>query len=224
MLSGGGGGVARSVFTTPPPTFTSSLVPRESYDTPVEASASAPAPASLAGVFGPTVTLRLGDVVLARSGDKGPNLNVGFFVRGGGGGGREKNEEEGKGGGDEGEGEEDVADLAWRWLRAYLSRERFITTLVGAEDWPAYNNDQYSNDEREPYHVERVEFAGIRAVHFVVYGFLGRGVGSCARLDCFAKGFADYVRDRWVEVPRAMLALRSKDGRVVEEIERGLRG
>ncbi|OMP82118.1 hypothetical protein BK809_0006428 [Diplodia seriata] len=195
-MLGANAAIARSVLTTPPPTFTSSLVaPRDSYDTP-----SPLAPAAL----GPTVTLRLGDVALARSGDKGPNLSVGFFVR-------------------SCPGDAAVSDLAWNWLRSFLSRETFITTLVGAEDWFAYNKGEGS-DEHDAYHVERVEFAKIRAVHFVVYGFLGRGVGSSARLDCFAKGFADYVRDRWVEVPRAVAkALRSADGRVVEAIERGLK-
>ncbi|GME23825.1 uncharacterized protein LTHEOB_11148 [Neofusicoccum parvum] len=123
------GSPASTTLTTPPP-ITAPLAPRASYDTTAPAS-----PAAL----GATAPLRLGDLVLARSGDKGPNLNVGFFVR-------------------------DAASLgcapgaartAWDWLRTYLSRERFVA-LVGEEDWdPAWR-------------VERVEFAGIAAVHFVV--------------------------------------------------------
>ncbi|EGY20544.1 uncharacterized protein VDAG_10173 [Verticillium dahliae VdLs.17] len=53
--------------------------------------------------------------------------------------------------------------------------------------------------------VEMVEFPGIFAVHFVVYGFLGRGVSSSHRLDGFGKGFIDYIRDKVVEVPASLL-------------------
>lgn len=110
--------------------------------------------------FGATAPARLGDVCLARSGDKGPNLNVGFFVR--------------------------HAD-EWDWLRSFLSMAK-MQELMGA-DW------------REEYYLERVEFPKICAVHFVVYGILGRGVSSGSRLDAFGKGFADYMRDKWVDVP-----------------------
>ncbi|KAB2578049.1 hypothetical protein BFW01_g9377 [Lasiodiplodia theobromae] len=190
MLSSDGS-LARSVLTTPPPTFTS-LVPRDSYDT------SSPTPLHS---LGPTVRLRLGDIVLARSGDKGPNLNIGFFVRDN----TPRNSTQSP------SPTAETFALAWEWLRAWLSRERFIDDLVGPEDW-----------DSEQFHVERVEFARIKAVHFVVYGFLGRGVSSSPRLDCFGKGFADYVRDKWVDVPAALLPMRSPDGRRVEEIERAL--
>src|ERR1700712_5518450 len=45
---------------------------RESYDGPKLQTLSS---------FGPTKTVRLGDIALARSGDKGSNLNCGIFVR-----------------------------------------------------------------------------------------------------------------------------------------------
>lgn len=48
----------------------------------------------------------LGDLVFARSGDKGGNANVGFWVR---------------------------QEAAWPWLQAYLSSERLITLL--GDDW-----------------------------------------------------------------------------------------
>lgn len=57
------------------------------------------------------------------------------------------------------------------------------------------------DDWKEEYFLERVEFPGIYAVHFVVYGILGRGVSGSSRLDSLGKGFADWVRDRWVDVP-----------------------
>lgn len=110
--------------------------------------------------FGPTVRARLGDVVLARSGDKGANANVGFFVR---------------------------TDDEWEWLRSFLDLEK-LKKLMAAE-W------------KDNYRLERVELPGIRAVHFVVYGILMRGVSSSVRLDALAKGFAEFLRDRWEDVP-----------------------
>jgi hypothetical protein len=114
--------------------------------------------------FGETKSMRLGDLVLARSGDKGSNLNVGFFVR---------------------------TMKAWEWLRSFLSSRRMIE-LMG-------------NDWSEDYFLERVEFPNIFAVHFVVYGILGRGVSSSTRLDALGKGFADYIRDKVVDVPSEIL-------------------
>jgi hypothetical protein len=114
--------------------------------------------------FGATKPTRFGDVVLARSGDKGSNLNVGFFVR---------------------------STRAWEWLRSFLSSEKMVE-LMG-EDWS------------EDYFLERVEFPNIFAVHFVVYGILGRGVSSSTRLDALGKAFADYMRDKVVEIPASLL-------------------
>jgi hypothetical protein len=114
--------------------------------------------------FGPTKAIRLGDLVLARSGDKGSNLNVGLFVR---------------------------TRKAWEWLRSFLSAARMIK-LMG-DDW--------SDD----YFLERVEFPYIFAVHFVIYGILGRGVSSSTRLDALGKAFADYIRDKVIDVPLEIL-------------------
>ncbi|ROT37603.1 hypothetical protein SODALDRAFT_264515, partial [Sodiomyces alkalinus F11] len=55
------------------------------------------------------------------------------------------------------------------------------------------------------YFVERVEFPNILAVHFVIYGPLGRGVSGCRLLDALGKGFADFIRDRVVDVPERFL-------------------
>ncbi|RFU32914.1 hypothetical protein B7463_g3417, partial [Scytalidium lignicola] len=114
--------------------------------------------------FGPTKRIRLGDIALARSGDKGANLNCGIFVR---------------------------KDIMWPWLQNYLSREMMMQ-LIG-DDW------------KDGYFLERVEFPKIRAVHFVIYGILGRGVSSSSRLDNLGKAFADYIRDKWVDVPESIL-------------------
>ena len=43
------------------------------------------------------------------------------------------------------------------------------------------------------------------AVHYVIYGPLGRGVSSCRLLDALGKGFADYIRDKVVDVPDKIL-------------------
>lgn len=133
-----------------PPKY-ENLEKRDSYDTTKAASLDS---------FGPARPVRLGDIVLARSGDKGSNLNVGLFV---------STAEE------------------YEWLRSFLSLSKF-RELMG-EDW------------REEYWLERVEFEGIFAVHFVIYGILGRGVSGSTRLDSLGKAFADFFRDKVVEVP-----------------------
>jgi hypothetical protein len=137
-----------------PPRF-ESLKPRDSRETlrPIDLTS-----------FGPTKAARLGDIALARSGDKGANLNIGFFVR---------------------------DERAWPWLQTFLTCNR-MKELMG-EDWS------------EDFFLERVEFENIRAVHFVVYGILGRGVSSSSRLDSLGKGFADFIRDRVVSIPTMFL-------------------
>jgi hypothetical protein len=109
--------------------------------------------------FGPTRPVRIGDVALARSGDKGANVNFGVFVR---------------------------SAAHWDWFRTFMSLDR-MRQLLGEDD--------------KGYFIERVEFPHLWAVHFVIYGILGRGVSSCTKLDALGKGFADYIRDKVVDVP-----------------------
>lgn len=157
----------RCIRTTPPPRF-EAFQKRDSYETANPAELSS---------FGPTVRARLGDVVLARSGDKGANANIGFFV---------------------------PTSLpssypassalygeAWDWVRTYLTIPK-LQELFG-ESW----SDQFL--------IQRVEFPGIMAVHFVVYGVLGRGVSGSSRLDAFAKGMGDWLRDCVVDVPKKLI-------------------
>jgi len=115
-------------------------------------------------VLGPTRRVRLGDVALGRSGDKGGNLNFGLFV--------------------------DTPDQ-WDWLRSYLTRAK-VQELLALELRPEFS-------------IERVEFPKMYAVHFVIYGLLGRGVSSSKRLDGFGKGFVDYFRDKIVDIPESLL-------------------
>ncbi|KAH6643289.1 hypothetical protein BKA67DRAFT_665109 [Truncatella angustata] len=137
------------------PIKTEPLQPRDNYETL--------SPRKLKD-FGPTRMLPVGDVLLARSGDKGGNVNVGFTPR------AYANN-----------------DDTWDWMRSFLTRAR-IKDMMG-EDWEDW------------YHIERVEFPMIRAVHFVVYGALGRGVSSSSRLDSLGKGFAEFLRSVHVPVP-----------------------
>ncbi|KAJ4265317.1 hypothetical protein NW762_004602 [Fusarium torreyae] len=147
-----GGTAVASHDTGHPPKY-KGLDARNSYDHHVETAFP-----------GPTKSLRLGDIVLGRSGDKGSNLNFGLFV---------------------------VNPAHWKWLQSYMTIAR-VRKLLG-KDW------------RDTFFIERVEFPHIHAVHFVVYGILGRGVSSSSRLDGFGKGFADYFRDKVVEFPVSLL-------------------
>ncbi|KMU91033.1 hypothetical protein CIHG_08969 [Coccidioides immitis H538.4] len=56
--------------------------------------------------FGPMKTVRLGDIALGRSGDKGANINIGLFVR---------------------------SVASWDWFRTFMTRER-IRELMGQDD------------------------------------------------------------------------------------------
>ncbi|KAF2853547.1 DUF1446-domain-containing protein [Plenodomus tracheiphilus IPT5] len=58
--------------------------------------------------------------------------------------------------------------------------------------------------------IERVEFPKIYAVHFVIYGVLGRGVSGSSRLNSFAKGMGDWLRDVVVYVPERFIEGRQK--------------
>jgi hypothetical protein len=80
-----------------------------------------------------TKPMRLGDLALGRSGDKGANVNFGIFP---------KNARH------------------WNWLRCFMTRAK-LQELIG-DGW------------HDDYFIERMEFPNIHAVHFVVYGILGR--------------------------------------------------
>ncbi|KAF2972200.1 hypothetical protein GQX73_g1376 [Xylaria multiplex] len=80
----------------------------------------------------------------------------------------------------------------YSWFRAEMTVDR-IKQLMG-DDW---REDSYS--------IERVEFPNLLAVHFVIYGLLGRGVSSTSSLDSLGKGFADWIRSRWCNVPEKFL-------------------
>jgi hypothetical protein len=91
-----GGKVKQTFPVTRPPKY-EALDPRESYDT------ANPKPLES---FGPTVRMPLGNIVIGRSGDKGPNVNIGLFT--------------------------DGAEV-WEWLRSFLTLEK-MKELTGG-DW-----------------------------------------------------------------------------------------
>ena len=84
----------------------------------------------------------------------------------------------------------------WEWFRSFMTRAR-LQQMMG-KDW------------RDSYFIERVEFPHILAVHFVVYGPLGRGVSSSKLLDSLGKGFAEFIRAVHVPIPTVYL----KDARL----------
>nr|UWK20192.1 du1446 domain containing protein [Trichoderma psychrophilum] len=142
-------------YAISPPNKTEPLAPRENYETKSPVSTE---------TFGPAVKRPLGDVVLARSGDKGGNINIGLFVQ--------------------------TAEQ-WEWFRSFLAKDRLQTLM--RKDW------------KDWYFLERVEFENIYAVHFVVYGPLGRGVTSSSLLDSLGKGFAEFICAVHVDIPLKFL-------------------
>jgi NAD(P)H-hydrate repair Nnr-like enzyme with NAD(P)H-hydrate epimerase domain len=54
--------------------------------------------------------------------------------------------------------------------------------------------------------IERHEFPGLRAVHLVIHGVLGKGASSNGRPDIAGKAVAEFLRARHVDVPVGLLA------------------
>jgi hypothetical protein len=121
------------------------------------------APTDLA-VFGATVRAPLGTIVHARSGDKGSDCNVGFWVR--------------------------YPD-EYAWLRSLLSTP-FMQELLADE----YNGGR----------IERCEFPGLTAVHFLLKDHLDRGVSCTTSVDFLGKNCAEFLRAREVDVPLRFIA------------------
>lgn len=83
-------------------------------------------------------------------------------------------------------------ERAWAWLRDVLDTTLFASLLPS----------------EHTFEVQRFELPHIYALNFVVLGWLGDGVASNLRLDAQAKGLAEYLRSRWVEVPEELLAVQ----------------
>ena len=82
--------------------------------------------------------------------------------------------------------EDDVA----KWLQSEFTTEAFRALLP----------------ELVAFEVDRHPLPNLRAVNFVVHGILGWGVASNLRLDTQAKGLAELLRSRAIEVPVALVA------------------
>jgi hypothetical protein len=75
----------------------------------------------------------------------------------------------------------------YEWFRSFMTKTK-MRELMG-KDW------------KDWYYIERVEFPDIFAVHYVVYGPLGRGVTSSKLLDSLGKGFAEFIRAVHIPIP-----------------------
>jgi hypothetical protein len=82
-----------------------------------------------------------------------------------------------------------LADERFAWLREFLTIEQLRELLPEARDLV----------------IERYEFANLRALNFLIFGLLGRGVAETTRVDPQAKGLGEHVRSRVVPIPRELL-------------------
>jgi hypothetical protein len=83
-----------------------------------------------------------------------------------------------------------ASDDAYDWLREFLTDARVRALVPEAADLE----------------IRRFLLPNLRAVNLVFVGILGEGVASSTRPDPQAKGLAEYVRSRVVDVPCALLA------------------
>jgi hypothetical protein len=181
---------------------------------PVEANpiakAELPSPPQESIIAGPFAHRRLGTFVGARSGDKGGNANVGFWVRhpaedaavalawmeadaliAPGVDARHDTEQVWKADTDLDVDTEAVqlADARYEWLCDFVTRERIAEILPEAATLP----------------VEIHYFPPLRSINVVIKGLLGRGVSETTRSDPQAKGLAEQLRAVWVDVPEQLL-------------------
>jgi len=75
----------------------------------------------------------------------------------------------------------------YEWLRSFLDMKKFEYLL--GEELKVIKK------------LERVEFEGLLAVHFLCRGLLGEGVSNTDRLDGLAKSMIEFVRARMVDLP-----------------------
>ncbi|KAA0919085.1 acyclic terpene utilization AtuA family protein [Dietzia sp. ANT_WB102] len=114
-------------------------------------------------VTGPATRRPLGDVLGARSGDKGDTANIGLWA---------------------GDAE------AYSWMRDTLTVDELRRLLPETADLP----------------IERYELPKLGAVNFVIDGLLGKGVAHGYRWDPQAKGLAEWLRSRVVDIPDRITA------------------
>jgi hypothetical protein len=77
----------------------------------------------------------------------------------------------------------------WEWLRSHLTVGRFTQLVPETAGLP----------------VRRYEFPNLKALNFVIVGFLGEGVASCTRTDPQAKGLGEYIRALNTDIPEKLV-------------------
>ena len=82
-------------------------------------------------------------------------------------------------------------DAAYAWLDSYLTTDRLQQLLP----------------ETRALTVDRYPLPNLRALNFVLVGFLGEGVASSTNLDPQAKSLAEYFRAKLVPIPEDLLAV-----------------
>ncbi|CAH0000209.1 unnamed protein product [Clonostachys byssicola] len=82
-------------------------------------------------------------------------------------------------------------DEEWEWLRSILTIHK-IKELLGPHE--------YSGGR-----IDRFEMKNIRAVHFLLKDHLDRGYNSGSKLDTLAKNLGEYLRAKFVPVPKKFL-------------------
>ncbi len=82
------------------------------------------------------------------------------------------------------------SDAAYQWLRAWLTSERLRQLIPEARELT----------------VDRYPLPNLRALNFVLRGFLGDGVAASLATDAQAKGLGEYLRAREAPIPVSLLA------------------
>ena len=83
------------------------------------------------------------------------------------------------------------SDAAYTWLHWFLTSDRLGTLLPETKDLG----------------IERYELPNLRALNFIIRGFLGEGVASSTKLDPQAKTLGEYLRAQVVQIPEDLLAV-----------------
>jgi hypothetical protein len=83
------------------------------------------------------------------------------------------------------------SDEAYEWLAAFLTEDRLIELIPEAASLP----------------VERYPLPNLRAINFLLVGYLGDGVSSSTKLDPQAKALGEYFRAKLVDIPESLLAV-----------------
>ena len=123
------------------------------------------------------------DPVVRKADDQGPTIAVPI--------GRVVGARSGDKGGDANLGVWARTDEAYEWLADFLTTERLRSLLP----------------EIATLRVERYLLPNLRAINFLLVGYLGEGVSSSNKLDPQAKALSEYFRAKVVYVPEKLLAV-----------------